>query len=109
VFTGIETDAQRRDQIAIDASTLTHWDTNNNGIWDKDERTAYQAAVQALAKQWSRQGAKKRWFLLHEDTVIGPIRVSDLDSRQKTPTQLICLDGKSGWVAIRHVLNSVEA
>ena len=107
VATDIEACAVRRERVAIDAATLTYWDANNNGIWDDDERTAYADAVTRISQRWRTDFTRKRWFLLHEGVVIGPIRASEIASEPE-PGLLICWDGLSGWVALTHVLKQLE-
>jgi hypothetical protein len=105
----LDTEAAERERIAIDAATLTYWDANLNGVWDDDEREAYDQALGALALRWQTHGTRKRWFLLHEGVIAGPIRASEVNPAELSPDVLVCWDGKSGWVALAHLTAMVHA
>jgi len=100
----IEAEADAREQLARDAVTLTFWDLNQNGEWDETEREAYRAAVDLTAERLGDSAQKKRWFLLHEASVIGPIRMDAIDDSEVDPKLLVCWEGTSGWVSLHDVL-----
>jgi hypothetical protein len=101
----LEEQAGERDRIARDAQLLTHWDENNNGIWDADERVKYDAAVSALRAQLPVIASKKRWFFSYEGEVFGPLRLGELQKRGEPGVGLLCCyDGKSGWLAVGDLL-----
>jgi len=107
VATDIEACAAQRERVAIDATTLTYWDANDNGVWDDNERAAYADAVSRLTERWRSDFTRKHWFLLHEGVVIGPLRASEI-APQSGPDLLLCWNGQSGWVALAHVLKQLE-
>jgi len=100
----IEAEADARDQVAREAAVLTYWDANKNGLWDEEERNAYQVATSTVAQQVREHSNRKSWFLLHEESVIGPVRLSSLKKQETSPEMLVCWEGKSGWVALQDVL-----
>jgi len=105
----IEDQADAREQVARDAAVLTFWDSNKNGVWDGDERAAYQAAVSAVAERMVDSSNRKSWFLLHEESVIGPVRLSTFEHDTVGAELLVCWEGKSGWVTLQDVLALTES
>ncbi|MBL4686544.1 MAG: hypothetical protein JKY37_18255 [Nannocystaceae bacterium] len=108
----VERDADERDAVGAGARLLTHWDANDNGRWDDDERTAYQAELDRVRAVASRSAARKRWYIEDEGEVFGALRLSELLADAElaehlaSETLLVCYDGKSGWVALPHLLGS---
>ena len=100
----IKDEADQREAALHDAELLTHWDANDNGVWDDEERAAYQVAVDELREVAVRASAQKRWFLKSDRCVVGPIRLISLAERPTVPL-LICYDGKSGWVDLDDLLD----
>ena len=100
----LEQEADEREQVARDAALLTYWDANKNGVWDDEERAAYQAAVDQVRQKATACATQKRWFFLHEEAVIGPIRLSTYTDEDMGPKLLVCWDGCSGWVSLQEVL-----
>ncbi|MEM9189643.1 MAG: hypothetical protein AAGF12_10740 [Myxococcota bacterium] len=101
----IEADVERRDAIARSARLLTHWDANDNGVWDPEEREAYLVEVERLRDLAQRFGARKRWFIEHSGEVYGAVRLTEVErSEDGEEDNLVCFDGKTGWVALPHVL-----
>jgi hypothetical protein len=102
----IEDEADAREQVAKEAAVLTYWDENKNGIWDDKERAAYRAAVSNIAARVRDSSHKKSWFLLHEESVIGPVRLNNFEHDEVGTELLVCWQGKSGWVILQDVLDS---
>ena len=75
-------------EVERDARLLTHWDTNKNGLWDKEERTADQEAVADLAVRFSTERDQRNWYLLHEGGVFGPLRLKSFLDEERTPDLL---------------------
>lgn len=105
----IEAEADTREQVEKDAAVLTFWDTNRNGRWDDDERAAYQEAVVSMSAKVTEYAERKNWFLLHEETVIGPLRLSTVERDKIDASLLICWQGKSGWVALTDIYKHLES
>jgi hypothetical protein len=105
----LEAEADTREQVEKDAAVLTFWDTNRNGRWDDDERAAYQEAVVSMSAKVTEYAARKNWFLLHEETVIGPLRLSTVERDKIDASLLICWQGKSGWVALTDIYKHLES
>ncbi|GEM_PF-935845 len=102
----LEDEADEREQIHRDGALLTHWDQNQNGVWDDDERAAYQAEVERVRELAHLHAARKRWFFEHEGEVYGAARLSELDDLEDAAKSLlVCFDGKTGWVALEHILS----
>jgi hypothetical protein len=106
IFHDIEDEADAREQVAKEAAVLTYWDENKNGIWDAEERAAYRAAVSNIAARVRDSSHKKNWFLLHEESVIGPVRLNSFEHDEVGTELLVCWQGKSGWVILQDVLDS---
>lgn len=101
----LETEAEQREMIRREAVLLTHWDSNRNGVWDEDELDAYTREVTKVRKLLVTHAARKRWFFELDGEVYGAARLSDLDDlKAAAKSLLICFDGKTGWVALEHVL-----
>ncbi len=99
----VEADADAREEAAHNAGLLTHWDANDNGVWDEDERVAYRKEVEKLRARLFDAGAKKRWFLRLGTEVWGPVRLSELvdEAGELDEELLVCFDGSSGWVDLQ--------
>lgn len=101
----LETEAEQREMIRREAVLLTHWDSNRNGVWDEDELDAYTREVTKVRNLLVTHAARKRWFFELDGEVYGAARLSDLDDlKAAAKSLLICFDGKTGWVALEHVL-----
>ncbi len=99
----IEHAAEAREAIKTECRVLTHWDSNQNGVWDPEEREAYREELQRLRKLIPRHGSRKSWYLEHVGEVYGAYRLSEIDVR-RCAEMLICFDGRSGWVAVSDLL-----
>ena len=104
----METEAEEREEIKRETRLLTHWDENRNGLWDESELQAYGREVERVRELMQTQAAHKRWFFEHEGEVFGAARLTELgdfdQADQTTKSLLVCYDGKTGWVALEHVL-----
>ncbi len=103
----IEDESDARESAAREAALLTHWDKNNNGIWDDDEKRAYQAVVRQLQSHALTKGAEERWFLQLNGQVMGPVSLNQLQGVELDSGLLVCFDGKSGWVSLEPVLGEL--
>lgn len=104
----LEDEADERDKIHRDGALLTHWDKNGNGVWDEDERLAYRHEVDRMRNFVHLHASRKRWFFEHEGEVYGAARLSELeDLDEAAKSLLVCFDGRTGWVALEHVLYGV--
>jgi hypothetical protein len=100
----LEHEAEQRDAIQREARLLTHWDENENGVWDPSERKAYEAECDKIRDMVRKHATRKHWFLEHEGTVFGPSRLSQLEF-DSVGAFLVCYDGRTGWVALADVLD----
>ena len=96
----IEREADDRDQIKQRASLLTHWDRNQNGTWDADERQAYLIELERVRSLRQSHGTRKAWYLSHAGEVFGAVRLSEFESQDCLGDLLLCYGGKTGWVAL---------
>jgi len=103
----LETEAEERELIKRETRLLTHWDRNGNGLWDEGELEAYTAEVDKVRELVETQATRKRWFFELDGEVFGAARLSELDHPEDIVTNslLVCFDGKTGWVALEHVLD----
>ncbi|PRQ04542.1 hypothetical protein ENSA5_06660 [Enhygromyxa salina] len=102
----LETEAEQRELIQRETRLLTHWDENRNGLWDEAELEAYGREVEAVRELVVTHAARKQWFFEHEGEVYGAARLSELDDLEEAAKSLlVCFDGKTGWVALEHVLS----
>lgn len=105
----VEADADERERVARDAALLTHWDENQNGAWDPEERAKYEAEAVRLRGLLPQLAPKKSWFVSYEGEVFGPVRLSELSKKEEPRASLLCChDGKSGWIAIGDLLDLGE-
>ncbi|MCB9743435.1 MAG: hypothetical protein H6741_25025 [Alphaproteobacteria bacterium] len=104
----VEADAEAREEAQRRCALLTHWDANQNGAWDPEEEAAYQEELAALARRAGRLAHSRRWFLQLEGRVFGPVRLSELDGVESDGLLLICLDGRSGWVALHDLTEATR-
>ena len=100
----LEEEADERERAEQRATLLTHWDANNNGIWDDDELLAYQQALITMKGRYQRFSTRRAWYLALEDNIFGPVRLSELSRETLSPGLLVCYDGQSGWVALDDLL-----
>ena len=105
----LEDEADERERTAQQAALLTHWDTNNNGIWDDDEVLGYQQALAVMRTHRDRFSARRAWYLSLDSHVFGPIRLSQLPEGIANHGLLICYDGQSGWVSLDALLERGSA
>jgi hypothetical protein len=99
----LEAEAAERDNIGKSARVLTHWDANENGVWDPEERAKYLEELDRLRGLAHRHRARKRWFLEHEGEVFGPARLSEIEGEPGTDELLVCYEDQTGWVALPDV------
>ena len=86
-------------------SLLLHWDENQNGEWDDEERTAYQRELEQI-KEWATiHQHTLKWYVLQSGLVFGPTTFARLPKNDSE--MLIRFDTKSKWVALSD-LNDVE-
>ncbi len=86
----IEHEADERSRCETQAALLTHWDANENGRWDDDEVAAYAVAVGELTRLAGDMASRKRWFLIQEGQVFGPVRLRRFLEGGETPGLLVC-------------------
>lgn len=109
ILAHLEHEAEERELIQRESALLTHWDQNQNGVWDEEECAAYLAEVEKIRGYVKLHAARKRWFFEHEGEVYGAARLSELDDiDEAAKSLLVCFDGKTGWVALEHVLDTSE-
>lgn len=99
----LEAEADERQSIGNTARVLTHWDANQNGRWDPDEKREYTAELDRTRALANRHRARKRWFLEHAGEVFGPIRLTEIQGEPGSDDLLVCYEDKTGWVALPDV------
>ena len=108
----LETQAEQRELIQRETRLLTHWDRNRNGVWDESELEAYTLEVERLRGLAVTQASRKRWFFELDGEVFGAARLSELGNfdelDQAAKSLLVCFDGRTGWVALEHLLEVRE-
>lgn len=102
----VEVEADARAQAQHDAALLTHWDANQDGIWQAEEQAAYLTEVQRLAVLAPSVGLRRRWFLQTDGRIFGPLALPSLSDLDTELELLVCYDGKSGWVDLRDLLEA---
>lgn len=100
----IEDEADERERTEQRAALLTHWDANDNGIWDDEEVAAYQQALVDMRSSRERFSARRAWYLSMDGHIFGPIRLSQLPEDAISHGLLICYNGQSGWVSLDELL-----
>ena len=106
----VERDAVQRETVGAGARLLTHWDANRNGRWDDDERAAYLAEMHRVRELAAKFAHRKQWYVEDEGEVFGALRLSelvdddDVTDHLMNESLLVCFDGKSGWIAMPHLL-----
>ncbi len=111
IYDGLLARTKTRERAHAAGRLLAQWDTNANGTLDSDERAAYLdelARIHALAHT---RRARKAWFLELEGQVYGAMRLTHIErelAQQGEFGYLVCYDGKTGWVALTHVLEKNE-
>lgn len=106
----VEREAEHRETVGAGARLLTHWDANGNGRWDRDEREAYLAEMHRVRELAAKFAARKQWYVEDEGEVFGALRLSelvdddDVGEHLMNESLLVCFDGKSGWIAMPHLL-----
>jgi hypothetical protein len=105
----VEAGCKRRERSAHEAALLTHWDFDGNGRWDPDERTAYEGALEALARVARARAAERIWVLRHSSYVFGPFRLSEVMDVDTDVDLLVCTGADTPWVDLAHLLERVTA
>jgi len=100
----LEQEIDDREEAEASGALLTHWDANDNGVWDDDERAAYEQAVLDMRVKMSSHHSHKRWFFQLNAHVFGPVRLSEMGELEPEGPLLVCYDGKSGWVSYRELM-----
>lgn len=106
----IEHECDEREHIAEDANLLTHWDANNNGEWDPEERATYRRELDRVRGLAKRFATRKHWFMETEGEIFGALRLSELiddpdcAGHLHDDEVLVCYEGKTGWVALPDLL-----
>lgn len=110
IVSQLEHAADEREAIQRESALLSHWDANGNGVWDDDERAAYDAEVARVRELVASRPGRKRWFFEYEGEVYGPTKLSDLGEVGKLDelqaSLLLSFDGKTGWVALADVFGA---
>lgn len=101
----LEAEADQREQVDRDCALLTHWDANDNGIWDADEVAAYRKCAQRIWKHRDAKAQRKFWFFQLNGHVFGPVRLSELVDLDPDGQLLVCYDG-GGWVCWRDLIRT---
>ena len=101
----LETETEQRELIQRETRLLTHWDSNRNGMWDADELAAYEEELDKLRTLAVTDASRKRWFFELDGQVFGAARLSEVRPSEETKHLLVCYDGRTGWVALEHVLS----
>ena len=92
-----------RQELQRRAALRTYWELDGDGIISPHERAAYDAEVERLVAATADVRPQRRWFLMLDGDVIGPVRWGEtLDADPEIPL-LVCLDGASGWVRLADV------
>lgn len=99
----LEQEAEQRDTVGQAVRVLTHWDANQNGIWDEEEKREYLAELDRMRALANRHRMRKRWFLEHEGEVFGPIRLNEITGEPGADELLVCYEDQTGWVALPDV------
>ncbi|HJN76625.1 MAG TPA: hypothetical protein QGF58_22030 [Myxococcota bacterium] len=100
IITRLEADADHRAEVDRSCALLTHWDANDNGIWDPDEVAAYRKCCERIWQRRDKQAQRKFWFFQLNGHVFGPVRLSELRNLDPDGELLVCYDG-GGWVSWR--------
>ena len=110
ILAQLEHDVEQREAIRRESRLLTHWDENANGVWDAPEIAAYEREVDKVRGLAKAHATRKRWFFEHEGEVFGALRLTEVGTLDETNKDLlVCFDGKTGWVALEHVLEAPDA
>lgn len=94
-------------------SLLLHWDLNQNGQWDPEERRAYQEEVTKINTLAAKHCHKHSWYIMQSGFVFGPTSFSRLP--KEDPNLLVRFDTKTKWVAlcdltdVEHLRNQSES
>ena len=104
IATEIGAAADARERALQQAILLQSWDENGNGVWDPEERTAYDGEVQRLRELVPTLGHRRRWFGLRAGEICGPARLNDLTSQDSTQGLLVCLDDDYAWIVMDDLL-----
>jgi hypothetical protein len=107
VMAELEAQAAQREAIERKCALLTHWDANDNGVWDADEVDAYRVCVENTRAHRARDSHRKSWYLQHHDHVFGPVRLDELLQTEGVHEgrPMVCFDG-TGWVSWADLLRT---
>jgi len=105
IIARLEADADHRARVEQNCALLTHWDANDNGIWDADEVAAYRKCCERIWKHRDAKAQRKFWFFQLNSHVFGPVRLSELRDLEPDGQLLVCYDG-GGWVCWRDLVRT---
>ena len=100
----LEEEALHREEVANECALLAHWDANENGQWDEDEKKAYALAVERLIKKRDKHQHQKRWYLQYRFQIFGPVFLTEIKDREPQWPLLVSFDGKGEWVDANDLL-----
>lgn len=100
----LEEEALHREEVANQCALLAHWDENENGAWDEEEREAYESAVEDMKLKVEKHRHRKRWYLQYRFQIFGPVFLAEIADRDPQWPLLVSLDGKGHWVAADDLL-----
>ncbi|MAA78454.1 MAG: hypothetical protein CL916_04280 [Deltaproteobacteria bacterium] len=98
----IETELEEQAQQRQKCDLLIVWDANQNGVWDEEEKQAYQEELHKTSTIYQTAKDKRSWFLLHEGLIFGPTALSTVSD---TLEGLIRFQDKTQWVRYQDMLN----
>lgn len=93
-------EADAREATRREANVLTHWDANGDGVIDAQEGQAYADELERVRVLADQRAHRRAWYLFSEGEVFGPVRLSELGP---AGPELVCYDGRTGWVALAHL------
>lgn len=101
IQTELEEQAHQRQKCDL----LVVWDTNQNGIWDEEEKQAYQEELYKTLAIYQSSKDERSWFVLHEGLIFGPTTLSCVSN---TLDGLIRYQNKTQWVRYQDMLKIVH-
>lgn len=91
----IESELKKQAHQRQECDLLIVWDANQNGIWDEEEKQAYQKELTKTRAIYQTSKDERSWFILHEGLIFGPTTLSDVSV---TLNALVRYGDQTQWV-----------
>ena len=91
----IESELEDQAKQRQECDLLIVWDANQNGVWDEEEKQAYQEELKKTHAMYQEAKDERSWFILQDGLIFGPTALSTVSDKLDV---LIRFQDKTQWV-----------